>query len=89
VPGDVVGMVVGLEDVLDRDAQVAREPQVLADLEPRIDDRGDARVLVADQIGGAAEVLVRDLPEDHAREDTVPDVTRGGCTCSYYLSHCD
>ena len=50
VPGDVVGVVVGLEDVLDRDAEIAREPQVLADLQPRVDDRRDARVLVADQV---------------------------------------
>ena len=68
VAGHVVGVVVGLEDVLDRDAQIAREPQVLADLQPRVDDRRDARVLVADQVGRAAEILVRDLAEDHAAE---------------------
>ena len=68
VAAHVVGVVVGLEDVLDRDAEVAREPQVLADLQPRVDDRRDARVLVADQVGGAAEVLVRDLAEDHDGE---------------------
>ena len=65
VAGDVVGVVVRLEDVFDRDAEVAGEPQVLADLEPRVHDRRDARGLVADQVGGAPEVLVRDLPEDH------------------------
>jgi hypothetical protein len=66
--------------MLDRDAQVAREPQVLADLQPRVDDRSDPRVLVADEVGGAAEVLVRDLPEDHGGEHTsaatVTQVTR-------------
>ncbi len=72
VAADVVGVVVRLEDVLDRDAEVAREPQVLADLEPRVDDRRDARGLVTDQVGRAPEVLVRDLPEDHER--TLPSV---------------
>ena len=71
VAAHVVGVVVRLEDVFDRDAEVAREPQVLADLEPRVHDRRDARGLVADQVGSAPEVLVRDLPEDHA--PTLPD----------------
>ena len=65
VAGDVVGVVVGLEHVLDRDAHVARERQVLVDLEARVDDGRDARVLVADEVGGAAEVVVHDLAEDH------------------------
>ena len=71
VAGDVVGVVVGLEHVLDAHAHVAREREVLVDLEARVDDRGDARVLVADQVGGAAEVVVGDLAEDHreARRD--------------------
>ena len=66
VAGDVVGVGVGLEHVLDRHAEVAREAQVLVDVEPRIDDRGDPRVVVADQVGGAAEIVVGDLSEDHA-----------------------
>ena len=45
--------------------EVAGEAQVLVDLEARVDDRRDARVLVADQVGGAAEVVVGDLAEDH------------------------
>ena len=44
VAGHVIGVVVGLEDVLDAHAQVAREPQVLVDVEPGVDDRRDARV---------------------------------------------
>ena len=67
VAGDVVGVVVGLEHVLDAHAEVAREPQVLVDVEPRVDHRGDARVLVADQVARAAEVVVGELAEDHAR----------------------
>ena len=69
VAGHVVGVVVGLEHVLDLDAHVARQAQVLVDLQARVDDRGDPRVLVADQVGGAAEVVVGDLAEDHACED--------------------
>jgi hypothetical protein len=65
VARDVVGVVVGLEDVLDVDVQVAGELEVLVDLEARVYDRGHAGVLVADQIRGAAEVVVDDLAEDH------------------------
>ena len=65
VAGDVVGVVVGLEDVLDANAEVAREAQVLVDVELGVDDRGDAGVLVADQVAGAAEVVVGELAEDH------------------------
>jgi len=36
---DVVGVVVGLQDVLEGHAEVAREPQVLADGELGVDDR--------------------------------------------------
>ncbi len=67
-PGDVVGVRVRLEHVLDLHADVAREAQVLVDLEARIHDRGDARVVVPDQVGGAAEVVVDDLAEDHRRD---------------------
>ena len=62
----VVGVRVGLEHVLDRDAEVAREVQILVDVEPRIDDGRDPGVVVADQIGGAAEIIVGDLSKDHA-----------------------
>ena len=65
VPGDVVGVVVRLEDVLDLHAHVAREREVLVDVELRVDDGGNAGVLVADQVGRAAEVVVGDLAEDH------------------------
>ena len=74
VAGDVVGVVVGLEDVLDAHADVAREAQVLVDVEPRVDDRGDARVLVADQVARAAEVVVGELAEDH-RTSATPRAT--------------
>ena len=41
VPGDVVGVVVRLEDVLDVHAEVAGELEVLVDLELRVDDGRD------------------------------------------------
>ena len=65
VAGDVVGVVVGLQDVLDADAEVAREAQVLVDVELGVDHGGDAGVLIADEVAGAAEVVVGELAEDH------------------------
>jgi len=53
----------GLEDVLDRHCHVARNLEVPVDLELRVDHRGDSRVVVADELGGAAEVVVG-LAED-------------------------
>jgi hypothetical protein len=67
VAGDVVRVVVRLEHVLDRHAHVPGEREVLVDVELRIDDRGDARVLVADQVRRAPQVVVGDLAEDHDR----------------------
>ena len=64
-PGDVVGVVVGLEHVLDAHAHVARELEVLVDLEAGIHDGGDPGVVVPDQVRRAAEVVVGDLAEDH------------------------
>ena len=65
VARDVVGVVVRLEHVLDPHAQVAGQAQVLVDVQPRVDDRGHARVLIADEVAGAAEVVVRELAEEH------------------------
>ncbi len=64
--GDVIGVVVGLKYVLDRYPGIASQREVLVDLEPRIDDRGVTRLLVADEIGGASKIVVGDLAEDHA-----------------------
>ena len=68
---DVVGVVVGLEDVLDAHAHVARELEVVVDLEARVDHGGHAGVLVADEIRRAAEIVVGDLAEDHAAVPTL------------------
>ena len=65
--GDVVGVVVRLEHVLDAARPEARQLQVLVDLEARVDDRRDAGAVVADQVRGAAEVVVDDLAESIAR----------------------
>ena len=67
VSRDVVGVVVGLEHVLDPDAVQPAEPQVGLDDPLRVDHRGDARAGVADQVGGAAQVLVQDLAKEHFR----------------------
>ena len=50
--------------------EVAGEAQVLVDLDLRVDDGGDARVLVTDEVGRAAEVVVDELAEDHAERPT-------------------
>ncbi len=65
MPGDVVGVVVRLEDMLEPDAAVAREVQILVDLESRIDNRRRPGLLVADQVRGASEIVVGDLLEEH------------------------
>ena len=65
VAGDVVGVVVGLQHVLDPHPVQAAEVQVGVDVPLRVDHRGDAGCGVADQVGGAAEVLVDDLAEEH------------------------
>jgi hypothetical protein len=64
VSGDVIGVVVGLEDVLDAHALVAGERQVLVDVELGVDHRGDPGVLISDEIGGAGQVVVGYLTED-------------------------
>ena len=82
VAGHVVGVRVGLEDVADLDAEIAGQPQVLLDVELGIDDRRGTRVLVADQVRGAAEVVVGDLAQDH-RPPTLPEAYGGAMTRSY------
>ena len=65
VAGHVVGVVVGLEDALDRDTEVASELDVVVDLEARVHHRRLAGMFVADQVGRAAEIVVGDLSENH------------------------
>ena len=84
VAGDVVGVVVRLEDVLDRHAHVARQLQVLVDLELRVDDRREAGVLVADQVRGAAEVVVGELAEDQCDRRLYRRRHRGGSHADHF-----
>jgi hypothetical protein len=68
VAGDVIGVVVGLEHVLDPDAVQPAQPQVRLDRPLGVDHGGDARASVTDEVGGAAQVLVQDLAEEHSRQ---------------------
>jgi hypothetical protein len=65
VAGDVVSVVVGLQHVLDADVVQAPELEVRLDIPLRVDDDRDPLAGVGDEIRGAAEVLVEDLPEQH------------------------
>ncbi len=65
VPGDMVRVVVRLQDMLDGDAPVSRQLEVLVDLEAGIDHRCDPGALISHQVRGASEVVVGDLAEDH------------------------
>ncbi len=49
---------------LDAHAVCGGRLEVLLDLERRVDDDGDARGTVADQVRGAAQILVHELPEE-------------------------
>ena len=64
VPRDVVGVGVGLEHALDPHAGLAGSRDDRLDLQRRVDDDRDACVGVADQVAGAAEILVHELPKE-------------------------
>jgi copper transport protein len=70
VPGDVIGVRVRLEHADETDIAARALIQIRLDRVSRIDDDGDAGLLVADEIGGAAEVVVDELPEEH--DPTLP-----------------
>ena len=66
VPGEVVGVRVGLDDPDDLDVVLRRPPRARgSSAYGRIDDRGDPGLLVADQVRRAAEVVVEELLEEH------------------------
>jgi hypothetical protein len=67
LPGDVVGMVVRLENVSDRKAMLLGEPTVVFHLPFRVDH--GRRAAVCDDVRGTAEILVEHLSEEHARPD--------------------
>ena len=64
-------MVVGLPHVPDPHPVQAGQPPVGLDVPLRVDDDGDAGFAVGDQVGGAAEILVDDLAEEHSLKATV------------------
>ena len=64
VAGDVVGVRVGLEHALDPHALLLCGLEILLDRERGVDDDRDAGLCVTDQIRGAAEILVHELPEE-------------------------
>jgi hypothetical protein len=70
VTGDVIGMCVRLEDADELDLVPPGGIEILLDGERRIDDDGFLRLLVADEIRGAPEIVVDELPEQHGRDRT-------------------
>ena len=65
VPGEVVGVRVRLDRPDEADAAPPGLLEVLLDRVGRVDDHRDPGVLVADQVRGAAEIVVDELREDH------------------------
>ena len=65
VAREVVGMRVRLDRPHDPDLALRRLRQHRLDRIGRVDDRGDARILVADQVRRTAEVVVNELLEQH------------------------
>ena len=67
--GDMIGVRVRLERADDPHAVALALVEVLLDREGGIDDDRVARLLVADQVRSAAEIVVDELPEDHGALD--------------------
>jgi hypothetical protein len=65
VAGDVVGVVVGLQHVFDPHPVQAGQAKVGIDVPLRVDHGGDARSGVANEVGGAAQILVDYLAKKH------------------------
>src|SRR5262249_50851735 len=66
VPGDVIGVGVRLENAPDANPVLLGGREVGLDRVRGVDQKGLARLLVADEIGGTAEVLVDELAEQHS-----------------------
>jgi hypothetical protein len=65
VPGNVIGVRMGLEHAHDPHACPLGLFEVGLDRIRGIDDHGRAGPLVADQVGRAAEVVIHELAEEH------------------------
>ena len=64
VAGKVVGVGVRLQHPLDPHAGRCSRVEVLLDPKGGIDDDGDSRVGVADEVRGAPEVVIHELPKE-------------------------
>ena len=64
MPGDEIGVEMGEENVLDRQAMLVGEGEVLIDVSLRIDDGGGAILLIADEIRGVGQAGKIELFED-------------------------
>ncbi len=62
VSRDVVGVGVRLEHAFDADARLGGGRKHGFDLERRVDDDCDGRLLIPDQVTGAAQIIVDELP---------------------------
>ena len=65
VAGDVVGVRVRLDRAHDAQSVPVGLLQERLDRERRVDEHRDARLLVADEVTRAAEIVVQELMEDH------------------------
>ena len=65
VPGNMVGVVVRLQNAVDAHVTVLGLLEVLLDRVGGVDDQGDAVLLVADEVGRTTEVVVEELLEEH------------------------
>ena len=67
VSGQVIGMRVGLDDADDLDFVLGRHREYRRERIGRIDDRGDAGLLIPYQVRRAPEVVVEELLEEHGK----------------------
>jgi hypothetical protein len=61
----VIGVCVRLEDADEVDLVALRRLQIGLDRVRRVDDHCDPRLLVADQVRSAPEIVVDELSEEH------------------------
>ena len=68
VARDVVCMRMRLEDGDELDVSTLALIQILLDRVGRIDEDGDSRVLVSDEVGSTPQIVVDELLEEHERD---------------------
>ena len=66
VAGDVVGVGVGLEDAREAHAAASHSASTSSTASGGSTTTASPAALVADEVGGAAQILVDELPEQHA-----------------------